>query len=120
MTSSSDLALGRRTMALIDEFARYTDEPGRLTRLYLSPAHRAAAEATLAMMRASGLSAEIDAAGTVVGRREGREPGRPALAIGSHIDTVVNAGRYDGTLGVAIGIVAAEPIDVLGARRSVQ
>jgi allantoate deiminase len=122
MTSFSDLALGQRTMALIDELARYTDEPGRLTRLYLSPAHRAAAEATSAMMRASGLSAEIDAAGTVVGRREGREPGRPALAIGSHIDTVVNAGRYDGTLGVAIGIVAAKvlrdedlpcPIEVL-------
>jgi len=122
MTSSSDLALGRRAMALIDELARYTDDPGRLTRLYLSPAHRAAAEATRAMMRAAGLAAKIDAAGTVVGRREGPEPGRPAILIGSHIDTVVDAGRYDGTLGVALGIVAAEvlrdenvpcPIEVL-------
>jgi allantoate deiminase len=122
MTSFSDLALGRRAMALIDELARYTDDAGRLTRLYLSPAHRAAAEATREMMRAAGLAAEIDAAGTVVGRREGREPGRPAIMIGSHIDTVVDAGRYDGTLGVAVGIVAAEvlrnedlpcPIEVL-------
>ena len=38
-------------MALVDALARHTDEPGRLTRLYLSPAHRATAEATLAMMR---------------------------------------------------------------------
>jgi len=108
MTTPSDPVLGRRVMALIDDLARHTDEPGRLTRLYLSPAHRAAAEATRAMMRAAGLAAEIDAAGSVVGRLEGREPGRPALLVGSHIDSVVDAGRYDGTLGVVLGIVAAE------------
>jgi allantoate deiminase len=106
--TSSDLALGRRAMALIDDLARHSDEPGRLTRLYLSPAHRAAAEATRDVMLAAGLDAHIDAAGSVVGRREGREASRPAILVGSHIDSVVDAGRYDGNLGVVLGIVAAE------------
>ena len=97
-------------MALVDALARHTDEPGRLTRLYLSPAHRATAEATLGMMREAGLEARIDAAGNVIGRREGRERGAPALIIGSHLDSVVDAGRFDGPLGVVAGIVAAEAL----------
>ncbi|MFL5165346.1 MAG: allantoate amidohydrolase [Microvirga sp.] len=97
-------------MALVDALARHTDEPGRLTRLYLSPAHRATAEATLAMMREAGLEARIDAVGNVIGRREGRERGAPALIIGSHLDSVVDAGRFDGPLGVVAGIVAAEAL----------
>ncbi|TGD99326.1 allantoate amidohydrolase [Methylobacterium nonmethylotrophicum] len=105
--------LGARVMALIDDLARHTDEPGRLTRLYLSPAHRATAEAVLGLMRAAGLAARIDAAGSVVGRIEGREPGLPALVLGSHIDSVVDAGRYDGPLGVAAGLVVAEELSGL-------
>ncbi|KTS29876.1 allantoate amidohydrolase [Methylobacterium indicum] len=109
MTETS-LRLGARVMALIDDLAGHTDEPGRLTRLYLSPAHRATAEAVLDLMRAAGLSARIDAAGTVVGRLEGRAPGLPALVLGSHIDSVVDAGRYDGPLGVAAALVVAEEL----------
>ncbi|MFL5225523.1 MAG: allantoate amidohydrolase [Microvirga sp.] len=101
---------GARAVALVDALARHTDEPGRLTRLYLSPAHRATAEATLAMMREAGLEARIDAVGNVIGRREGRERGAPALIIGSHLDSVVDAGRFDGPLGVVAGIVAAEAL----------
>src|ERR671927_54370 len=108
MSSPSPLMLGRRVMALIDDLARHTDEPGRLTRLYLSPAHRAAAEATRELMAAAGLESHIDAAGSVVGRREGSKAGRPAILIGSHLDSVVDAGRYDGPLGVVLGIVAVE------------
>ena len=92
MTPPSSPTLGRRAMALIDVLAQYTDEPGRLTRLYLSPAHRAAAEATLGLMRDAGMEAHIDAAGSVVGRRPGADPSAPALLIGSHIDSVVDAG----------------------------
>ncbi|SFU99123.1 allantoate deiminase [Methylobacterium sp. 174MFSha1.1] len=108
MTDTS--RLGARVMALIDDLARHTDEPGRLTRLYLSPAHRATAEAVLGLMREAGLAARIDAAGSVVGRMEGREPGLPALVLGSHIDSVVDAGRYDGPLGVAAGLAVAEAL----------
>lgn len=107
---------GTRIMALADELTRFSDEPGRLTRLYLSPAHRAAAEATRAMMEAAGMAAHIDAAGTVVGRYEGLAPGAPALLIGSHIDSVVDAGRYDGPLGVLCGIVLVEELHRRGER----
>jgi allantoate deiminase len=110
MQASSHLRLGQRAMALLDALAQHSDEPGRLTRLYLSPAHRRAAEATLGMMRAAGLEARIDALGSVVGRWAGRRPGAPALLIGSHIDTVVDAGRFDGTLGVVLGLVVVEAL----------
>lgn len=114
MTHSSDLTLGRRAMALVDGLAGYSDEPGRLTRLYLSPSHRAAAEATRGFMQDAGLTAHIDALGSVVGRIEGRNPEAPALIVGSHIDTVVDAGRYDGNLGVVLGIVTVEALRAQG------
>ncbi|WP_414472249.1 allantoate amidohydrolase [Microvirga sp. M2] len=114
MTHQTDLPLGRRVMAMIEDLARHTDEVGRLTRLYLSPSHRAAADATLAFMREAGLSAHIDALGSVVGRLEGTHPDAPALLIGSHIDTVVDAGRYDGNLGVVLGIVVVGALKAAG------
>jgi allantoate deiminase len=113
-TNSSDLSLGRRAMALLDALAKHSDEPGRLTRLYLSPAHRDAAQTTLRFMQEAGLDSHIDAIGTVVGRMEGTNPDAPALIIGSHIDTVVDAGRYDGTLGVVLGIVTIETLRAQG------
>ena len=61
-------------------------------------------------MKDAGLDAHIDPLGTVAGRLEGTNPEAPALLIGSHIDTVVDAGRYDGTLGVVLGIVVIEAL----------
>ncbi|GEO16690.1 allantoate amidohydrolase [Microvirga aerophila] len=110
MTNPSDLSLGRRAMALLDTLAQHSDEPGRLTRLYLSRAHRDAAQTTLRLMQEAGLDSHIDPIGTVVGRLEGSDPDAPALIIGSHIDTVVDGGRFDGTLGVVLGIVTVEAL----------
>lgn len=97
-----------RVMDICARLAVFTDEPGRLTRLYLSPAHARAARETRALMEAAGLDASIDAAGNVVGRLGPK--GAPTLYLGSHIDTVVDAGRFDGILGVACAIVAAGEI----------
>jgi allantoate deiminase len=97
-------------MTRLDALARHTDEPGKLTRLYLSAAHKTAAEELAGWMREAGLTVSIDALGTVVGRYEGATPGAPALLIGSHIDTVRDAGRYDGALGVIAGLVAVEEL----------
>jgi allantoate deiminase len=110
MTNATDFPLGRRVMAMIEDLAQHTDEPGRLTRLYLSDAHRRAADATLRLMQEAGLNAHIDALGSVIGRVEGANPEAPALLIGSHIDSVVDAGRYDGNLGVVLGIVVVETL----------
>ena len=118
MTNRSDLTLGHRVMAMIEDLARHTDEAGRLTRLYLSPAHRAAADLTLTFMRGAGLQAHMDALGSVVGRLEGANPSAPALLIGSHIDSVVDAGRYDGPLGVVLGIVVTEALKAEGVTPS--
>lgn len=106
----SAAALGAAAFGHLETLARFTDEPGKLTRLYLSPAHRAAAGQVLAWMEAAGLDARIDAAGSVQGRMEGREPGLPALMIASHIDTVRDGGRYDGNLGVVAGLLVAEAL----------
>ena len=97
---------GDALMQRLDALAEFTDEPGRLTRLYLSPAHAKAAAQVEIWMRDAGLSVRRDALGTVIGRLDGATPGLPALVLASHIDTVRNAGRYDGPLGVLAAIAA--------------
>ena len=106
----SAAVLGARAFAALAGLNRFTDEPGKLTRLYLSPAHRQAAEWTKGAMEVAGLSAFIDAAGSVQGRREGTRAGAPSVMIGSHIDTVRDGGRFDGNLGVVAGILVAQAI----------
>jgi allantoate deiminase len=109
-TLPSATVLGARAFAALEGLNRFSDEPGKLTRLYLSAAHRQAAEWTKGAMEVSGLTAFIDAAGSVQGRREGTLPGAPSVMIGSHIDTVKDGGRFDGNLGVVAGILVAQAI----------
>ncbi len=104
-------ALGERAQAMIDALATITAEPGKQTRLYLTEEHREAARLVGEWMRRAGMSVRMDAAGTMHGLlaagRTGTRSNR-RLLVGSHIDTVVDGGRYDGTLGVIAGILAAE------------
>jgi allantoate deiminase len=87
-----------------DELAALSSSPDHLVRVHLSREHRAANDLIAGWMREAGLSTWQDAAGNQCGRLEGREPGLPALLLGSHIDTVPDAGRYDGMLGVLLAI----------------
>jgi allantoate deiminase len=98
-----------RIMQRCEALARHSELPGGLTRVFLSREYRAAAEEVLGWMRAAGMHAQLDAIGNVAGRYEGERPGAPCLMLGSHLDTVRDAGRYDGMLGVisAIECVAA-------------
>ena len=98
-------ALGVRAQAMIAELATISAEPGRLVRLFLTPEHRRAADLVAGWMRAAGLAVSEDALGTVRGRFG---DAKRRLLIGSHIDTVIDAGKYDGPLGVVAGILAAE------------
>lgn len=102
-------------MARIDALAAFTDEPGKLTRLYLSPSHVAAAKQVKAWMQDAGMQARIDTVGNVVGRYEGTKPG-PALLLGSHIDSVRDAGKYDGPLGVLAAIAVVDILHRNGER----
>jgi allantoate deiminase len=107
-TLDADLAAGRRLMARLDAFAAFSDEPRRLTRLFLSDAHRRAAQAFIGWCGEAGLEARIDAAGNVVARYEGKRAGAPAVMLGSHIDTVRDAGRYDGNYGALAALAVIE------------
>ncbi|KMO12759.1 allantoate amidohydrolase [Methylobacterium platani] len=102
--------LGAGVMARLDELARHSADPDGLTRLYLTPAHDAAARQVAAWMEEAGMSVRRDAAATVIGRYEAAIPGAPTLLLGSHIDTVRDAGRYDGNLGVVVAIAAVEAL----------
>src|SRR4051794_4709399 len=105
---------GARAEAMINELAAISAEPHRLVRLFLTPEHRRAADRVAAWMREAGLEVSEDALGTVRGRLEGETTKR--LLIGSHIDTVIDAGKYDGPFGVIAGILAAEHFVRLGKR----
>ncbi|REK10976.1 MAG: allantoate amidohydrolase [Planctomycetota bacterium] len=104
----------RRIMARCDELARCTDCAGEITRLFCSPAMESAHDLLRGWMQEAGLGCRMDAAGNFRGRHEppsaGGEAARPlgVLLIGSHLDSVVNAGRYDGPLGVLLGLAVAE------------
>jgi allantoate deiminase len=102
------LRFGPELMARLDKLATFTENPGQLTRRYLSTAHVAAMGQVRAWMKEAGMEVRIDAVCNVIGRYEGKTQGAPAILLGSHIDTVVDAGKYDGNLGVlaAIGAVA--------------
>jgi allantoate deiminase len=110
-------AMGARAQAMIDALAEISAEPDRLTRLFLTPEHRRAADLVGEWMERAGLEVRLDAAATVRGflpvKQEGSRSGK-RLLIGSHIDTVVDGGRYDGNLGVVAGIMAVEEIHARG------
>jgi allantoate deiminase len=91
--------------AELDAFSARTDG---LERVYLSPEHARANSRAAHWMERAGLRTWQDAAGNQCGRREGREPGLPALLLGSHLDTVPDAGSFDGMLGVVMAIAVAE------------
>jgi allantoate deiminase len=100
--------------ARLDELGRVTDEPGRLTRTFLSPAMERANHLVGGWMREAGLTVREDETGNLIGRLaagpelvKGKAARKPkTLLLGSHLDTVRNAGRFDGALGVVLPIVA--------------
>ena len=99
---------GRRAYDRCDELAALSAVKGSIHRFHLTSQHAWANALVARWMGAAGLQTRIDAAGNLVGRIEGSRPGLPAVMLGSHIDTVPDAGRYDGPLGVTIGIEVAE------------
>jgi allantoate deiminase len=100
--TEADLILHR-----CDELATISSQPDRLERVHLSPEHATANALVAEWMSEAGLTVWQDQAGNQCGRLEGATPGLPALLLGSHIDTVPDAGRYDGMLGVLLAIAVA-------------
>jgi beta-ureidopropionase / N-carbamoyl-L-amino-acid hydrolase len=86
-------------------------EPDRpYTRRAFSPLFAEGRAWLVERMREAGLATHIDAAGNLIGRREGRQPGRRAIVVGSHSDSVPAGGRFDGMAGVVGAIAIARTL----------
>jgi allantoate deiminase len=111
-------------MQRCDALARHSEQTDCLTRRFLSSPMHSVHRDLRGWMVASGMTVRVDAAGNIIGRRPANVPGEPKiLLMGSHLDTVPNAGKYDGILGVLISLAVIEAlkddrlpfaIDVLG------
>ena len=105
-----------RVMARADELAAISETPEALTRVYLSPQHLQANQQVAMWMTQAGMRVWQDSVGNICGRYEGEQEGAPAILLGSHLDTVRNAGRYDGMLGVLAAIEVVHALHQQGRR----
>src|SRR5882757_923022 len=92
------------------EIAACTEVPGEITRLFLTPPMHDVHALLRDWMEAAGMTVRIDAIGNLRGFWPGLVPGSPRLLIGSHLDTVPNAGAFDGILGVVLGVTIVEEL----------
>jgi allantoate deiminase len=103
---SDSMAYAAAVLRRCDELAAFSEEEGRLTRRFGTDALRQAGDTVRAWMEAAGLAVRRDAIGNLIGRTGDGD--RRTLLIGSHLDTVRDAGRYDGMLGVLVAIGCLE------------
>ncbi len=102
--------LARQVLERCEVLARFSEEPGRITRTFLCPAMQPVHDHLTEWMRAAGMSVRRDAVGNLIGRYPAAVPGAPLFLIGSHLDSVPNAGKYDGVLGVLLGLAAVQAL----------
>ncbi|WP_100812619.1 MULTISPECIES: allantoate amidohydrolase [unclassified Microbacterium] len=119
LTPDRVAAAARRVMARCDELARVTATPGEIERVYLSTEHARVNRLAAEWMREVGMSTRQDAAGNQIGRLDAIHRGAsdrdaPALMIGSHLDTVPDAGRFDGIVGVLMALEVVRLLRVPG------
>lgn len=100
----------------LDDLGRISESPDFLARTFLTPEHKAAHVLVADWMHAAGMAVQHDSAGNLVGRYEGSTPDAPILMTGSHLDTVRNAGKYDGMLGVIAPIACVADLHRRGVR----
>lgn len=110
MTADDADRAARRVMERCDTLAEISETPGQLTRVYLSYEHLRANAQVAQWMQEAGMATWQDAVGNICGRYEAANDGAQAVLLGSHLDTVRDAGRYDGMLGV---LTAIEVVDWL-------
>ena len=113
---SLNSSLGDEIVGRINRLGAISETPAHLARVFLSKEHRAAADLILAWMREAGMQAHLDAIGNVCGRYEGERPGLTCLMLGSHYDTVRDAGKWDGPLGLITAISCVGDLHNRGRR----
>jgi allantoate deiminase len=97
-------------MRRCDVLGSISEEPDRLTRPFASDAMRRAHEHVASWMREAGMDVRTDNIGNLRGRYEAAMGGAPVLLLGSHLDSVRDAGKYDGPLGVLVAIAAVQAL----------
>jgi len=110
------MRFGNRLMQQAEDLAQFSQSDLGLTRTYLTRQHRQAGDYLLQLMRDAGMDAAYDALGNVVGHYAGQDPAAPAILTGSHMDSVVNAGKYDGLFGVLSAIACVHDLHQRGVR----
>ena len=100
--------LAAQCLTRADDLAACTEVPGILKRTFMSDAMRLAHQKVRGYMQSAGMHVRVDALGNMIGRLPGKGP--KVFLTGSHLDTVPDAGKYDGMLGVLIGIAAAQAL----------
>ena len=115
------VSLGEEIVSRINALAAISETPGHLARIFLTNEHRVAADLILGWMRSAGMRAHLDAIGNVCGRYEGERQGLPCeglpcLMLGSHYDTVRDAGKWDGPLGLLTAISCVADLNQRGRR----
>ena len=103
-------ATTQRILERCNVLADISQTPGVVDRRYLTPEHQQANTQVQQWMTEAGLSTWQDAVGNIWGRAVSHNPDAPALIIGSHLDTIPDAGRFDGILGVLLALEAAASV----------
>lgn len=102
--------LAQQVLQRCDELAACSEATGQLTRTYLSPPMHQVHALLRQWMHAAGMSVHIDAVGNLRGHYPANVPNAPRLLIGSHLDSVPDAGKYDGPLGVLLGLAIVQAL----------
>jgi len=99
-----------KIMDRLDALGRISEEPDRLTRRFATPAMRKASDLVGGWMQESGMSVRQDPIGNLFGRFPGAAEDAKVLLLGSHLDTVPDAGKFDGALGVVMAVSCVEKL----------
>lgn len=103
--------LAKEAIQRCKALGRFSEEPGKLTRTFLSAPMREVHASLGAWMQELGMEVRLDGIGNLIGRYAGQSPEAPAFLLGSHVDTVRDAGKYDGPLGVMLAMALVKGLE---------
>lgn len=109
-TAGSLASLAEEVVARCEVLAGYSEEPGRITRTFLCAPMRGVHEQLGGWMRAAGMAVRLDPMGNLIGHYPATSADARVLLIGSHLDSVPDAGKYDGVLGVLLGVAVVQAL----------
>lgn len=103
-----EMSASEKIMQRIEVLAKISDEPGKITRTFASPAMRRANKLVAQWMLEAGMKTHTDAIGNLIGHYGGEKTDAKLFLLGSHLDTVRDAGKFDGPLGVLLAIACVD------------